>query len=73
MADSGGQYLPRRVEPSRFGWLLLGYRRSAGLTQEELASAARVSVQTIGNLERGRARDPSQALPGLAGKCRCRW
>jgi tetratricopeptide (TPR) repeat protein/transcriptional regulator with XRE-family HTH domain len=56
MADGGGQYLPRRAEPSRFGWLLLGHRRSAGLTQEELASAAGVSVQAIGNLERGRAR-----------------
>jgi tetratricopeptide (TPR) repeat protein/transcriptional regulator with XRE-family HTH domain len=56
MADGGGRCLPRRAEPSRFGWLLLSHRRSAGLTQEELASAAGVSVQAIGNLERGRAR-----------------
>jgi tetratricopeptide (TPR) repeat protein/transcriptional regulator with XRE-family HTH domain len=77
MADAGGGYLSRHAEPSQFGWLLLGHRRAAGLTQEELASAAGVSVQAIGNLERGRARAAqrrsSEALCdalGLAGELR---
>lgn len=55
MADAEGEQ-PRRAEPSPFGWLLLGHRRAAGLTQEDLASAAGMSVRTLSNLERGHAR-----------------
>jgi predicted ATPase/transcriptional regulator with XRE-family HTH domain len=36
-----------------FGELLRHYRKSAGLTQEELAQAARLSVRAISDLERG--------------------
>lgn len=40
----------------RFGSLLLSYRRSADLTQEELAGRAGISVRALRNLERGRVR-----------------
>ncbi|WP_307855788.1 ATP-binding protein [Kibdelosporangium banguiense] len=43
-----------------FGDLLLGFRRSAGLTQEELAAAAGLSVRAIGDLERGRRGRPQR-------------
>src|SRR5437764_7050568 len=55
-ADAGSGHRPGHAQPSEFGRLLLEHRRAAGLTQEELANAAGVSVQAIGNLERGRAR-----------------
>jgi DNA-binding XRE family transcriptional regulator len=57
-ASSG--HRPRHAQPSEFGRLLLEHRWAAGLTQEELANAAAVSVQAIGNLERGRARAAQQ-------------
>jgi tetratricopeptide (TPR) repeat protein len=41
-----------------FAALLRASRRSAGLSQEELASRSGLSVRTIGNLERGRIRWP---------------
>ena len=37
----------------RFGSLLRRLRIGAGLTQEELAAAARVSPRTVSDLERG--------------------
>ncbi len=40
--------------PAGFAGLLRHLRHSAGLTQEELADRARVGVNTIGELERGR-------------------
>jgi tetratricopeptide (TPR) repeat protein/transcriptional regulator with XRE-family HTH domain len=40
--------------PAGFGGLLRHLRDSAGLTQEELATQARVGVNTISELERGR-------------------
>jgi transcriptional regulator with XRE-family HTH domain len=40
-------------QAASFGGLLSRHRRRAGLTQEELAEQAGVSVPTIGNLERG--------------------
>jgi tetratricopeptide (TPR) repeat protein/DNA-binding XRE family transcriptional regulator len=47
------------AEDSRgFGGRLAGCRRLAGLSQEELAERSGLSVRTIGNLERGRARWP---------------
>jgi predicted ATPase/DNA-binding XRE family transcriptional regulator len=41
-----------------FGGLLKQYRLAAGLTQEELAERARMSVRAIGDLERGARRAP---------------
>jgi branched-chain amino acid transport system substrate-binding protein len=41
-----------------FASLLRRYRQAAGLTQEELAERARLSVQAIGALERGDRRAP---------------
>src|SRR2546421_3485630 len=41
-----------------FGTLLRRYRVAAGLTQEELAERARLSVRTIGDLERGASHAP---------------
>jgi transcriptional regulator with XRE-family HTH domain/predicted ATPase len=55
-ADVESGQFPQRAEPSQFGLLLLGYRRAAGLTQEELASKAGIHVRTLRNLERGSAR-----------------
>ena len=43
---------------SEFGSLLRRYRLAAGLTQEELAERANLSVQGISNLERGVRRLP---------------
>lgn len=39
--------------PSRFGTHLKAVRRSRGLSQPDLASAAHVSTQVVSNLERG--------------------
>ena len=41
-----------------FAMLLRRYRMAAGLTQEELAERARLSVRTIGDLERGASLAP---------------
>jgi tetratricopeptide (TPR) repeat protein/DNA-binding XRE family transcriptional regulator len=41
-----------------FGSLLRSLRTAAGLTQEELAEAARVSYRTVSDLERGVSRSP---------------
>jgi transcriptional regulator with XRE-family HTH domain len=46
------------LPPSSFASLLRRYRKAAGLTQEELAERARLSVQAIGALERGDRRAP---------------
>ncbi|MFD9797176.1 helix-turn-helix domain-containing protein, partial [Streptomyces sp. NPDC059070] len=43
-----------------FGVLLHGLRRRAGLSQEDLAHAAGVSVRTLSYLERGRSRGPQR-------------
>ncbi|MFD7666025.1 ATP-binding protein [Streptomyces sp. NPDC059788] len=43
-----------------FGALLNSLRRSAGLTQEELAHAAGVSVRALSYMERGRSRGPQR-------------
>ncbi|MEU7230747.1 helix-turn-helix domain-containing protein [Streptomyces chrestomyceticus] len=43
-----------------FGVLLHGLRRSAGLTQEELAQAAGISVRALSYMERGRSRGPQR-------------
>jgi transcriptional regulator with XRE-family HTH domain/tetratricopeptide (TPR) repeat protein len=44
--------------PVSFGGLLRSLRTAAGLTQEELAEAARVSYRSISDLERGVSRFP---------------
>src|ERR1700743_1327693 len=44
--------------PVSFGDLLRSLRTAAGLTQEELAEAARVSYRCISDLERGVSRFP---------------
>ena len=44
--------------PAAFGSLLRSLRTAAGLTQEELAEAARVSYRSISDLERGISRSP---------------
>jgi len=44
--------------PVPFGDLLRSLRTAAGLTQEELAEAARVSYRSISDLERGVSRSP---------------
>ncbi|HEV2638310.1 MAG TPA: helix-turn-helix transcriptional regulator [Actinocrinis sp.] len=41
-----------------FARLLREARHSAGYTQEDLAGKAKVSIRTIGNLERGVIRQP---------------
>src|SRR5215813_534237 len=44
--------------PATFSSLLRRHRKAAGLTQEELAGRANLSVQAIGALERGDRRAP---------------
>lgn len=66
--------------PGSFGSLLRSLRTAAGLTQEELAEAARVSYRSISDLERGVSRFPrrdtarllADAL-GLSGDDRARF
>jgi tetratricopeptide (TPR) repeat protein/transcriptional regulator with XRE-family HTH domain len=48
-------------QPPSFGALLRHYRDVTGLTQEELAQKAGLSVPTISNLERGRSQTPYRA------------
>jgi transcriptional regulator with XRE-family HTH domain len=63
-----------------FGSLLRSLRAAAGLTQEELAEAARVSYRSVSDLERGVSRSPrrdtarllADAL-GLSGDERARF
>ncbi|MFJ2582423.1 ATP-binding protein [Kitasatospora aureofaciens] len=47
-------------EGGEFARLLAGYRVRAGLTQEELAAAAGVSLRALGDMERGRTRGPQR-------------
>ena len=50
---------------STFATLLRHHRQVAGLTQEELAERANLSVQAIGALERGARRAPRKETVGL--------
>jgi transcriptional regulator with XRE-family HTH domain len=54
---------PGRLPP--FGSLLRETRRSAGLTQEELAERARVGVRTLRDLETGRTTRPQRSTVDL--------
>ncbi|MFJ3900795.1 ATP-binding protein [Streptomyces sp. NPDC090025] len=49
-----------RPDTGDFGALLHGLRTGAGLSQEELAHAAGVSVRALSYLERGRSRGPQR-------------
>ena len=51
--------------PPTFGALLKRYRLAAGLTQEELAERARLSVRAISDLERGLHRAPQKETVAL--------
>src|ERR1700691_2411077 len=55
---AGDHREPRGGEGAVFGMRLSACRRSAGLTQQELADRSGLSVRAISNLERGRARWP---------------
>jgi tetratricopeptide (TPR) repeat protein/transcriptional regulator with XRE-family HTH domain len=66
--------------PVSFGGLLRSLRTAAGLTQEELAEAARVSYRSISDLERGVSRFPRRDTArllagalGLSGEDRARF
>ncbi|HKT38620.1 MAG TPA: helix-turn-helix domain-containing protein, partial [Ktedonobacterales bacterium] len=48
-----------------FGILLKRYRRASGLTQEELAERAELSVEAISSLERGVSRAPHKDTVAL--------
>jgi non-specific serine/threonine protein kinase len=54
-----------RTPPATFADLLQRYRRAAGLTQEQLAERAHLSVRGISNLERGVRRLPQRATVAL--------
>jgi transcriptional regulator with XRE-family HTH domain len=56
MPESCAAYL--RPGEAAFAHLLAQHRRSARLTQEELAAAAGVSARAISDMERGRVRGP---------------
>ena len=43
----------RRVEGEKFGAIVRKLREARGLTQEELAEAARISATYVGFIERG--------------------
>jgi transcriptional regulator with XRE-family HTH domain/tetratricopeptide (TPR) repeat protein len=49
-----------QADDRRFGSRLRDYRRSAGLSQEELAARSGLSVRTIRNLESGHSQRPFQ-------------
>lgn len=68
-ADNGGT--PERSASGRrqsgFGGLVLQLRRSAGLSQEELAARAQLSVRAVRDIERGRVRSPQRRSSELLG------
>ena len=51
-----------------FGALLRQFRLNAGMTQQELAERARLSVQAIGLLERGERTRPQRETVLLLGR-----
>ena len=69
--EGNGDRESKREKPSEFGRLLLERRVTKGLTQEDLAGTAGISVRALRNLERGSARaaqrQSAQALAGALG------
>lgn len=55
----------RSLPSATFADMLRRYRQAAGLTQEELAERARLSVQASGALERGDRRAPRKETISL--------
>ena len=53
--------MTRNVPELAFGQLLLAHRRTAGITQAELAAASGASVRVISELECGRSHGPQRA------------
>ncbi|MXZ30999.1 MAG: helix-turn-helix transcriptional regulator [Acidimicrobiia bacterium] len=54
-AQTGPKRYPQIIRPSELGAAIQGLRRSAGLTQAELAGRARVSRKWISEMENGKA------------------
>ncbi|WP_406207993.1 helix-turn-helix domain-containing protein [Kitasatospora sp. NBC_01560] len=59
-ADGVGADTGDSGEHGEFSGLLARYRVRAGLTQEELAAAAGISLRAVGDMERGRTRGPQR-------------
>lgn len=53
------------IQPLDFGTLLRRYRRAIGLTQEELAERAALSLRAVSDLERGARRAPRRDTVAL--------
>ncbi|MFJ9700806.1 ATP-binding protein [Streptomyces fradiae] len=60
LEERWGGPLARTADGSSFGQRLRALRLSAGLSQEELAHSAGVSVRTLADMERGRTRGPQR-------------
>src|ERR1022692_2164111 len=58
VANAEGGRGRKNGEGGVFGARLCAYRRSAGLSQAELAERSGLSVRAVSNLERGRTRCP---------------
>lgn len=58
MRSEAGRRDGAAATATRFGELLRGYRQRAGLSQQELAERAGLSVEGVGALERGSRRHP---------------
>ncbi len=56
---------PKSAMPETFGQLLRRYRAAAGFSQEHLAGLARISVESVGALERGTRRSPYRETVAL--------
>jgi transcriptional regulator with XRE-family HTH domain len=56
-------------ETTTFGALLRQYRRAASLSQETLAERARLSVEAISTLERGRRGAPRHGQTAEPRRC----
>jgi predicted ATPase/transcriptional regulator with XRE-family HTH domain len=59
---------PADAEEARFGGLLRRHRQSAGLSQEDLAGRAGLSVDAVAALERGRRRAPRPLTARMLAK-----
>lgn len=62
---AGPNEVAPETEPERFGLLLRRYRIAAGLSQERLAEAARISTEAISALERGTRKAPQRQTLAL--------